>query len=111
MVMRIGWFSSAVIGLIAAAALHADAGGNDHSKRFDQDIALGAMQRGEILPLEKVLAEVRGTIPGEIVKIELINHRGAWLYSIRIIAPGGVLSHIRMDARTGKTVSTKIGPD
>ncbi len=75
--------------------------------RGDHDIALEALERGEILPLETVLSEVRKTIHGEVVGIELERERETWLYRIKIIAPGNSMIEAHVDARTAKVLETR----
>jgi uncharacterized membrane protein YkoI len=75
--------------------------------RDDHDIALKAVERGEILPLETVLSEVGKTIHGEVVGIELERKRETWVYQIKIIAHGNSMIELDVDARTAKVLRTR----
>ncbi len=76
-------------------------------KAEDHDIALRALARQEILPLETVLSEVRKTVSGEVVGVELERNGGVWLYEIRIIAPGDNMVEAFIDARTARVIETR----
>jgi len=80
---------------------------DDHRHRRDHDLARQALERGEVLALEAVLAEVRKSMSGEVAGVELEREHGAWLYEIKMIGPGGVLTEVEVDARTGRILRTK----
>ena len=86
---------AAVIGVGGARA------GDDH------DQARQALERGDVLPLEGILSEVRKAVPGEVVGIELEYEHGAWVYEIKVIQVGGVRADILVDARSGRIIATK----
>jgi uncharacterized membrane protein YkoI len=81
----------------------AEEGESDH----DQDRALQALQRGEILPLDKVLTGLSARHPGELIGVELERRGGRWVYEVRLIDGTGRLVDLDVDARTGKV----IGPE
>ncbi|WP_281806657.1 PepSY domain-containing protein [Methylocystis echinoides] len=83
------------------------AGDEVSKKAEDHDIALGALARQEVLPLETVLSQVRKTISGEIVGIELERNSGVWVYQIKVIAPGDNMIQAFVDARTAKVIETR----
>lgn len=80
---------------------------NDDRHRRDHDLARQALERGEVLPLEAVLAEVRKSVSGEVAGIELEREHGVWLYEIKMIGPGGALTEVKVDARTGRILRSK----
>ncbi len=80
---------------------------DDDRHRWDHDLARQALERGEVLPLEAVLAEVRKSASGEVAGVELEREHGAWLYEIKMIGPGGVLTEVKVDARTGRILRMK----
>jgi uncharacterized membrane protein YkoI len=90
-------------GMLAAGAAGAEdpqEGESDH----DQDRALEALQRGEILPLDKVLAGLGQNHPGELIGVELERRRGRWVYEVRLIDGSGRLIDLDLDARSGKVI-------
>ncbi len=79
--------------------------GDDHSRPHrsheDHDVARDALERGEIMSLEKVVAEVRKTISGKLVGVDLERKHGKWVYEIKMLAPDGSMIEVYADARTG----------
>lgn len=75
--------------------------------RMDHDLARQALERGEVMPLESVLAAVRNSVSGEVAGVELEHEHGTWLYELKMIVPGGVLTEVIVDARTGRIVGIK----
>jgi uncharacterized membrane protein YkoI len=89
-------------GLAAALPAAAD---DEHDGERDQDRAFQALQRGEIMPLDKVLAGLVAGHPGELVGVELERRNGRWIYEVRLIDGSGRLVDLDVDARTGKVIS------
>jgi uncharacterized membrane protein YkoI len=69
--------------------------------RHDQDDARAAVESGAILPLETILARLKGRLSGEIVRVKLDRERGVWVYEFRVIDPQGHWREIAVDAATG----------
>ncbi|TDR88172.1 PepSY domain-containing protein [Enterovirga rhinocerotis] len=70
------------------------------ARAVDQDAARRAMQRGEIRPLDQVLAAARAAVPGDVVSVELERKKGRWLYELKILTPAGKRREVKIDART-----------
>ncbi len=75
----------------------------------DGDRALGALERGEVLPLAQVMSQLEGRIHGEISRIELEKEDGIWVYEFKVISPQGRMIEVHVDAKTGKLVDKKGG--
>jgi uncharacterized membrane protein YkoI len=75
----------------------------------DGDRARGALERGEVLPLEQVMARLEGHIRGEISGIELEKEHGVWVYEFKVISPHGQMVEVHIDAKTGKLIEKKGG--
>ncbi len=67
----------------------------------DYETARQAVDRGDMLPLEQILARIEARHPGRIVEVELEDEDGLWLYEIEVLTPKGRLIEIELDARTG----------
>ena len=67
----------------------------------DYETARQAVDRGDMLPLEQILARIEARHPGRIVEVELEDDDGLWLYEIEVLTPEGRLIEIELDARTG----------
>lgn len=78
-------------------------------KRRDHEVARDALTNGEIRPLEAIIAEVRRTVPGDIVGIELEKYSGQWVYKIKVIAPSGAMQRVTIDARGGAVAPSSAG--
>ena len=97
--------SLAALAVCLFATGPAAAGGD----RRDQDEARAAVESGAILPLETILARLKGRLPGEIVNVKLERERGIWLYEFRVVEPQGRVREIAVDAATGAV--TEAGED
>jgi uncharacterized membrane protein YkoI len=73
----------------------------------DQDRARAALQAGEILPLNTILARLAQTQPGQVLEVELERKDGRWLYEIKLLQPGGGLLKLELDARSGEVLRQK----
>jgi uncharacterized membrane protein YkoI len=86
--------------LLALANEHRD--GPEHDATPDHDRARQALVRGEIAPLEKVLAAIRSKVQGDFIGAELEIEDGVWVYDLKFIDRRGVLRKIHVDAKSGK---------
>ncbi len=60
-----------------------------------------ALQRGEVLPLVKILAIASKEVPGDVIEVELEDERDALVYEIKILTSTGRVREVEIDARTG----------
>jgi uncharacterized membrane protein YkoI len=97
-------------GLALAALLAAtppSAGERDH------DDARALRERGEIVPLEQILAAVAEQRPGRVVEVELelefdLQGSGkAYVYEVEVLDAGGEVWELKYDARTGTLLKQK----
>jgi len=73
-------------------------------KRAEQDAIRQAVQRGEVLPLPRILAIAQARVPGDVVKVEL-DYEGTWIkYEVKILTPSGRVREVDINARTGAIV-------
>ncbi|MGD9510904.1 MAG: PepSY domain-containing protein [Geminicoccaceae bacterium] len=87
-----------MLGLVgASAAVRAD--------QDDQDRALEAVRRGEILPLSTILGRLRTIDQGQMLEVELEHERGRWIYEVKTLSADGVVRKRVLDARTGALLS------
>lgn len=66
----------------------------------DQDEARRALERGEIQPLDQVLDAARKALPGDVVKVELDEDDGRWIYEIKVLTSGGERREVEIDAKS-----------
>ena len=73
--------------------------------RHDHDFARGALQRGEVLPINRLLSIAAQYLPGDVVEVRLEPRRGGDLrYEIRVLTPSGKIRELLLDARTGEYI-------
>ena len=92
--LRLVAVTAAALMLSTAVAAPALAGDDDHVA------ARQAMQRGEILPLPRILTAAQAAAPGDVIEVELDRHRGAWRYEVKILTSTGRVLEVKLDART-----------
>ncbi len=73
--------------------------------RGDNDLARAALQRGEILPITRILPLVAQYLPGDVVEVRLDTRRGRLNYEIRVLTSSGQVRKLVLDARTGASVA------
>ncbi|NPD16824.1 PepSY domain-containing protein [Xinfangfangia sp. D13-10-4-6] len=78
---------------------------------LDAGVARAAMLRGEILPLDRILAQLRAAFPGEIIEIQLELEDGSFVYEFDILSPDGRLFEVELDAATGQVIEIEEGDD
>lgn len=71
-------------------------------ERRDHEKAREALERGEIRPLEEILALVRDQLKGRIVGVEIERENGRWLYEFRLVDDKGRVSEAEVDGLSGK---------
>lgn len=89
-------FRSVLIAAFLAVAAHAAPAMADS----DQDRARAALERGEIRPLDQVLAAARQAVPGDVVSVGLKRKKDRWYYKLKVLTPAGKRAEIRVDAAT-----------
>lgn len=77
----------------------------------DHDQARRALQSGEILPLDKILASVTAKHPGQVIEVELeqerIEGKKIWVYEIKSVTQDGKLLKLEVDAKTGEVLQVR----
>ena len=71
--------------------------------------ARDAVGRGEIQPLEQVLAGVRSAYPGRVMDVDLRQRGNSWTYHIKLLTPDNAVMNINVDAQTGRIQSVRGG--
>ena len=77
----------------------------------DQGQARRALEKGEIRPLDQVLAAARAAVPGEVVKLDLKHKKEHWLYELKILTPEGKRREVKVDAATLAVVESEDDDD
>jgi uncharacterized membrane protein YkoI len=94
-----GMLVCAALALGVAASFADDDERGRHAREHEEMRA--ALQRGEVLPLAKILAIAQEQVPGDVIEVELESKRGALVYEIKVLAQSGRVREIKIDARNG----------
>ena len=78
------------------------AGGKD-----DHERARAAVQAGQVLPLPVVLERLQRSHPGQVLELELEQHKGRWIYEVRLMQADGQLLKIELDAATAQVLEVR----
>ena len=88
------------VAVLGVASVVADVDDGDGDAR-EHDAIRGALQRGEVLPLAKILAIAQEKVPGDVIEVELESKRDALVYEIKVLTQSGRVREVKIDARTG----------
>ncbi len=88
------------LAILAGILLDPTAGARAADRDHDQERARRALEAGEILPLDAILAEVHQRYPGTVVELELTPENGRWVYEVEVLAADGRLLKLRIDAKS-----------
>ena len=98
-------YSATLILLLSTLSLGMSTGLADkRDKKNEHNVVREALQRGEVLPLEKILAIASQQVPGDVIEVELENKKQALVYEIKILTITGRVREVKIDARTGKVI-------
>ncbi|AWI91825.1 peptidase [Methylobacterium sp. DM1] len=92
-----------LLALVALASILAPCLGAMPARADDDgERARRALERGEIRPLDAVLAAARAAVPGDVVALDLKRDDGRWLYKLRILGTDGRRRDVKIDASSLK---------
>jgi uncharacterized membrane protein YkoI len=92
------------LGFALLLPLADSAAARERDRDRDQDLARQELQRGNVLPISRILELVAQHVPGDVVEVQLDERRGRLEYEIRVLTPTGQVRELRLDARTGALV-------
>ena len=104
-----GWMKTFVAGTLCAAVLVVASGvaGDDDDHAREHDAIRAALQRGEVLPLARILAIAQQQVPGDVIEVELESKRAALVYEIKVLTESGRVREVKIDARNGTVLSVE----
>ena len=91
-----------VFSAVAAVAILAAAGTGSAQ---DFELARDAVERGEILPLAKLLPQIEKDYSGKVIEVELEIAQGSKVYEFEVLTNSGQLLEVDVDAASGKVLS------
>ncbi len=77
----------------------------DKRKKRDQDTALEASKKGEVIAYKQVRQIVRNRKLGKLVGQRLRRTNQGWIYELRLRQTAGRVVFVRMDAKTGEILT------
>jgi uncharacterized membrane protein YkoI len=92
---------------LTALALMLASGGvaySDDGEHDDHERARRALEEGQARPLAEILARVRDRLGGDVVGVEFDRKKGRYIYEFKVVAPGGRLRAVYVDAMTAEIV-------
>lgn len=96
---------TSVLLLALAVAFGAAADADD-----DHDRALQALERGEVLPLGRILVLAQRAVgAGRVIGIEFDRDDGRYIYELELVTRDGQLIELEMDAATGRILELERG--
>ena len=75
----------------------------DDDRAYDR--ARRAVDRGDALPIAKLLERLKTQVPGEVVGVEFEHEHGRWVYEFKVVDSEGRLLEVYVDAQTGEVLS------
>jgi uncharacterized membrane protein YkoI len=70
-------------------------------KKNEHNVVREALQRGEVLPLTRILDIANQQVKGDVIEVELEDEKKALVYEIKILTGTGRVREVKIDARTG----------
>lgn len=105
---RPGMLPFLVMACLAAPIVIADADGQrweDDDNSYDQ--ARRALSRGDVLPVEEVIKQLKIHIPGQVLEIEFEREHARWVYEFKMIDESGRRLEVYLDAKTAELISVE----
>ena len=93
------------LALLAAGGGSASADDGEEDDEQDHDRARRALEEGKVRPLAEILAEVRHRLGGEVIGAEFDLKGGRYVYEFKVVAAGGRLREIYVDATTAEILA------
>lgn len=94
-----------------AAGDHGDSKNDKQARKLQNHLdARAALQRGEILPLARILEVVAKRMPGgDVIEIELERDKrtGAFSYEVKVLDREGIVRKVTLDAKLGTVISVE----
>jgi uncharacterized membrane protein YkoI len=89
---------------LALAAVIASGAALSRDRDRDHDLARSALQRGEVLPIARILTLAAQILPGDVIEVELKERRGRLQYELKVLTPTGRVRELTLDARDGRRI-------
>jgi uncharacterized membrane protein YkoI len=98
--MVVGLYLALHLPLLWAGAVAADDKSEKGRHATQQDQVLEAVRRGEIRSFAEIQAAAEKVVPGQVVGVEVERRKGKLIYEFKIVAAGGRVREVYVDAAT-----------
>lgn len=78
------------------------------AEEADHDLAKHLKDSGEIIPLDKLIADVHRRHAGHILEVELEQKQGQYVYEIEMVDDDGMVQEYFYDAKTGELLWKEV---
>lgn len=94
------------LAIVMLATLGAGNASARRPREHDNDFARSALQRGEVLPIRRLLSIAAQYLPGDVVEVKLETRQSGDLrYKMRVLTLSGRIRELVLDARTGEYIA------
>jgi uncharacterized membrane protein YkoI len=98
---RIKNLLTALICAVTALTFTSSLAGAGDKKKSEHDAIREALQRGETLPLARILVIAQEAVAGDVIEVELERENDRLIYEIKVLTATGRVREVEVDARTG----------
>ena len=104
--MRKYWISGLVVVLLAAVAAGAFYFGSRHSEhhRSRERAATMSLQGKSLIDMSRAIDLATARVAGDVLKVELENEDGRFVYEVKVLATDGRVREIKLDAQDGSLI-------
>lgn len=103
--------ASLLLGASLGIAAPALADRDDYDDNRDHERARSALERGEVLPLSRIIEIARADTGGRVIEVEFERDDGRWIYELELLTPRGRLVELEIDGATGRILDRDIEDD
>jgi uncharacterized membrane protein YkoI len=98
-------YSATLVLLLSTLSVGISTSAADKQDKNEHNLVREALQRGEVLPLVKILAIANEQVPGDVIEVELEDEKKMLIYEIKILTSTGRVREVKIDARTGQVLN------
>ncbi|WCL55414.1 PepSY domain-containing protein [Gimibacter soli] len=102
----LAFLTLALVAPLAPTAAEAQQRGSNRAQT-EQDEALAAQKRGDVLPYHEIKKRTEAQIGGKVVGQRLRNTNTGWVYELRVMGGDGKVAFVLVDAASGKILKAR----
>ena len=90
-----------LLGALFSLPAQAQHSNNDHNQSRQ------ALLSGEVMPLRDILAKLEQQQLGQVLEVELEQHKKRWFYEIKLLNDDGAIIKLLVDAKTADIIKRR----